>query len=173
VSSAAQGSFRTLADIRLPFGSRSATVPMMSEDGVVVFGDERGQVRLSYEPMDEDVGTLVVEMRAAGLTYELPVESGRGDGVAAFFLGLVDDWKGWRGVRHWETIWGELSIDATHRGQCVELLFVTRVPYRAGESGDPDVEVRLRIEVQPGEALSRLAATTARLTSASTDPELA
>lgn len=76
------------------------------------------------------------------------------------------------GVRHWETIWGELSIDATHRGQCVELLFVTRVPYRAREPGDPDVEVRLRIEVQPGEALSRLAAATARLTSASTDPEL-
>ena len=35
----------------------------MSEDGVVVFGDERGQVRLSYEPIDEDVGTLLVEMR--------------------------------------------------------------------------------------------------------------
>lgn len=137
---------------------------MMSEDGVVVFGDERGQVRLSYTPMDEDLGTLVVEMRAAGLTYEWSVESGRGDGVDAFFVGLVDDWKGWRGVRHWETILGELCIDATHRGHCVELLFATRVPYRGGEPGDADVEVRLRIEVQPGEELSRLAAATARLT---------
>lgn len=136
---------------------------MMSEDGVVVFGDEGGQVRLTYEPMDEDIGTLVVEIRATRLTYEAPVESLKGDGLDRFFAGLADHWKGWRGVRHWQTIFGELCIDATHRGRYVELLFVTRVPYRGEEPGDPDVEVRLRIEVEPGEELSRLAAAAAQL----------
>jgi hypothetical protein len=137
----------------------------MTEERVVEFCDEyrRSLVRLSYEPMDEDVGTLLVQMRAEGLACDLPVESGRGDGLHGFLAELEGDWRGWRGIRHWETIWQELSIDATHRGHTVELMFVLRVPYRGSEPGAPDLEVRLPIDVPPGEPLSRLASATARL----------
>jgi hypothetical protein len=137
----------------------------MAEQPVVEFSDEngRGRVRLSYDPMDEDVGTLLVEMRVDGLVCDLPVESEGGDGLHTFLVGLVEDWKGWPGTRHWETLLGELRIEATHRGRRVELLFVLSVPYWGSEPSLPDLEVRLRIEVLPGESLSQLAGAAARL----------
>jgi hypothetical protein len=121
------------------------------------------QVLLSYAPMDEDLGTLVVQMRAEGLVYEFGAESARGDGLDAFLARLVDEWTGWHGIRHWETVWGELQIEATHRGRIVEFLFITRVSYQGSDPGDPDVELRMRIEVVPGEALSKLAGAASRL----------
>jgi hypothetical protein len=102
-------------------------------------------------------------MRAEGLVCDLPVESLGGDGLDTFLAGLVQDWKGWPDTRHWKTVFGELRIEATHRGRVVELLFVLAVPYRAGEPGLPDLELRLRIDVAPGESLSALAAGAARL----------
>jgi hypothetical protein len=147
----------------LPLGFSPATLAAVSEARVVDFYGEGMQVLLSYEPMDEDVGTLVVQTRAEGLVYEFDVESARGDGLDAFLAGLADEWKGWHGIRHWETVWCELNIDATHRGRIVEFLFTSRAPYRGSEPGDPDVELRMRIEVVPGEALSKLAGAASRL----------
>jgi hypothetical protein len=144
----------------------------MPHEPVVEFCDEGGGrlVRLSYAPMDEDVGTLLVEMRAAPdgpladrLVCDAGVESAGGDGLDAFLAELVRDWEGWSGTCHWKTVFGELRIEATHRGRLVELLFVLAVPYRAGEPGLPDVELRFRIDVLPGESLSALALAAARL----------
>jgi hypothetical protein len=148
----------------------------VSEENVVEFRDEHGSalVRLSYEPRDQDVGTLFVEMRTEGLACDWPAESGRGDDLHSFLAALERDWKGWRGCRHWETIWRELSIDATHRGHAVEFLFMLRIPYRGSEelSDTPNLEVLLPIQVSPGESLSRLVAAASRLDKTFPDPAL-
>jgi Family of unknown function (DUF6228) len=124
----------------------------MTEGRIVEFSDERERalVRLSYSPLDEEVGTLLVEMRAEGLVCERGVESHHGDGLDAFLKKLGHDWKGWRGTRKWETFRGELSIDATHEGRVVELLFVLWVPYHADTPFDRCLFARL-LEEPSGE----------------------
>jgi hypothetical protein len=55
----------------------------MPKDTVVEFRseDEEGAVlRLGYEPLDSDSGTLTAEIRAEGLTCDGNVLSARGDG---------------------------------------------------------------------------------------------
>lgn len=143
----------------------------MAHDRVLEFCDEERSVRLSYAPIDEDVGTLLVGMRADGLACDLPVESIGGDGLDAFLAGLAEDWRGWPGTRRWETVWGELRLEARHQGRVVELLFVLAVPNRGGEPGVPDVELRLRIDVLPGEPLSALVEAAARFVAPAGDCE--
>jgi hypothetical protein len=36
-------------------------------------------------------------------------------GLADFFAALEADWRGWSGSRRWESLEGELSIEARHQ----------------------------------------------------------
>jgi len=110
-------------------------------------------VRLSYHPVDEDFGTLAVEVRADGLAYDESVLVYRGDGLDAFFDGLATDWRGWDGTRTWDAIEHGMTIEATHRGNRVELLLVIR---RDPTHPETALEVRLPLFVEPGESLSRV-----------------
>jgi uncharacterized protein DUF6228 len=74
----------------------------MPSDAVVEFrsDDDHGAVlRLAYQPFDSDFGTLVVEIRADGLTCDMGVLSLNGDGLDAFLANLATDWRGWNGTR--------------------------------------------------------------------------
>jgi hypothetical protein len=114
--------------------------------------DRDALVRLSYHPVDQDFGTLAVEIRAGGLAYDESVLSAGGDGLAAFLAGLAADWRGWDGPRTWDAIEHGMTIEATHHGKRVELLFIVRRDNR------PDAwEARLPILVAPGESLARVA----------------
>jgi hypothetical protein len=76
---------------------------------------------------------------------------------------LADDWRGWDGTRTWRALEDGMSIEATHRGKRVELLFIIRRDY------EPDAwEVRLPILVAPGESLSAIARSGAQLFDSST-----
>ena len=79
-----------------------ATMTQVPNAAAVEFraeSDERAVLRLSYEPSDLDFGTLVVEIRAAGLTCDADAPSARGDGLDSFLADLALDWRGWDGTR--------------------------------------------------------------------------
>jgi len=132
----------------------TGAIEMRSDDGDAV-------VSLSYGPVDRDCGTLTIKVRAAGLHYDAGVELNSdkgvltvdGDGLPLFLAALATDWRGWEGRRSWETIEGGLSIEATHHGNRVRLLFIVR-----RESELDGWEFRLPLLVAPGESLARIAA---------------
>jgi hypothetical protein len=130
-------------------------------DDVVEFQseDSHGAVlRLGYDPVDSDFGTLAVEIRADGLTCSEGVLSMRGDGLDTFLASLAADWRGWDGTRNWDALEHGMTIEATHRGNRVELLFIVRHDYKTDAW-----QVRLPVLVAPGESLSRLAKSSAEL----------
>jgi hypothetical protein len=130
-------------------------------DDVVEFqsDDSHGAVlRLGYDPVDSDFGTFAVDIRGDGLTCDVGVLSMCGDGLDTFLATLAADWRGWDGTRAWDALEHGMTIEATHRGKRVELLFIVRRDYK------PDAwQVRLPVLVAPGESLSRLAKSTAGL----------
>ncbi len=132
----------------------------MGEDGVVEFRDDDGGdaavVRLACDPMDDDAGTLTVEIRAGDLSCDAGVESLRGDDLDSFLASLAEDWRGWDGTRTWSSVWLGMRIHATHEGNRVRLLFVVRRDHDYDEE-PRGWEVRVPIHVAPGESLSRLA----------------
>lgn len=114
-------------------------------------------LRLAYNPVDGDFGTLAVDIHAPGLRCKVGVLSLRGDGLDSFFASLAKDWRGWDKTREWHALEHGMSIEATHAGNRVELLFIVR-----RDAADP-WQVRFPVRVAPGESLSRLARTTAGL----------
>jgi len=127
--------------------------------------DHEAFVRLAYDPVDQDFGTLIVEIRAGGLSCDGSALTLRGDGLESFLAELAADWRGWKGTRTWDAIEGEMTIEATHRGNRVELLFILRRDY------EPDAwEVRLPLLIAPGESLSQIAKAGHHLFSDATRP---
>ncbi|OLF16540.1 hypothetical protein BU204_16895 [Actinophytocola xanthii] len=74
------------------------------------------------------------------------------DGIRAFFAGLARDWRGWRGVRKWDTIEHDLAIKARHTGRKIRLNFTLR----PGSDRDYWI-VTLEMVIPPDESLDRLA----------------
>lgn len=77
--------------------------------------------------------------------------------LAAFFSGLADQWRGWEGQRVFESIEGDLRIQAAHDGHVSLRVLLW-------ESTVPDgwrVEAAVRLDA--GEALSRAAQDVAAL----------
>jgi hypothetical protein len=122
--------------------------------------DERTRVGLAYEAATSDpyTATLRVRVETDRLEYEgLMLIGANADGLAAFFNGLVEDWRGWDGERQWNALEHGMSVYAAHRGRQIELAFVVRRDYK------PDAwELRVPVLVAPGETLTRFASSLAR-----------
>lgn len=121
--------------------------------------DERTRVGLAYEPStDPYLAGLRVRVETGRLQYEGGVlVSADADGLATYFASLLDDWRGWNGVRRWDALEHGMSIEANHRGRIVELVFVVRRDYK------PDAwELRIPVFISPGETLTRVAKAVSR-----------
>jgi hypothetical protein len=121
--------------------------------------DERTRTGLAYDPSsDPYIAGLRVRVETDGFRCDRSVlVSENADGLAAYFADLVENWRGWDGVKQWEALEHGMSIEATHRGRVVELLFVVRRDYK------PDAwEVRAPILIAPGETLTSYARAIAR-----------
>jgi hypothetical protein len=115
-------------------------------------------LRLSYAPGHNGLDALHVEVEADGLTVNAGGLTLRGDGFDHFLTELANDWRGWEGVRRWESLERDVSVEATHEGRRVELVFVLRRDYTSDAW-----EVRLPILVAGGESLSAIARRVTRL----------
>jgi Family of unknown function (DUF6228) len=136
---------------------------MAEQPKVVEFrsDDDPGVVlRLAFERDRSGSGLDLFEVHARTpvLSCDHAVLTWNGDGLRTFFGDLVRDWRGWDGTRRWDAVEHGMSIEATHRGRVVELLFILRRDY------EPDAwELRLPIIIAPGEPLAQAARATASL----------
>ena len=69
------------------------------------------------------------------------------DGLAKFFTGLANDWKGWDGSREWSSLEGEFQLECEHDrvGHVVIRATLHSNPYGYGWTG------QIRFEITPGE----------------------
>jgi hypothetical protein len=92
-----------------------------SERPVVRVGDPGGQaVHLLFcEPTrpygDEPTLDFIVRARGRWVSVETLVRTWDGDGLDAFLSGLVEDFRGWEGVRTWHSLEYDLTLSAEHR----------------------------------------------------------
>ena len=64
-----------------------------------------------------------------GLTAEASVPTLDGDGITSWMAALAQSYRGWQGVRRWESVEHDACIEATHDGRGhVSLRFVLRGP---------------------------------------------
>lgn len=113
-------------------------------------------VRLALgEPADSGVhefGSFNIEVEIDELRWRHSAITRGGDGVDGYLRELAEEWKGWEGIRRWDSLEHGLSIRAAHLGNAVQLAFVLR----GGPYADA-WKLRVPIIVEPGESLSRLA----------------
>ena len=107
---------------------------------------------------------LSVTVRGPDMSASRQVYAGWDGGftpLAAFFADLADQWRGWEGERVFESIEGDLRIEATHDGhvRLRVLLWESTVPH--------GWRVESAIRLDAGEALSRAATDVALLVRAS------
>ncbi|WP_265522857.1 DUF6228 family protein [Oerskovia flava] len=75
--------------------------------------------------------------------------------IAAFFVDLESDWRGWDGDRTWESLEGDMSLSGRHTGSRVRL----EVTLRSGLSQSAaEWSATLVLTLDAGEELSRAAA---------------
>ena len=131
---------------------------MAQQPKVVEFRSEddySAALRLSFQRDRSGSGLdlVKVQIRTPDLTCDHAVLTWNGDGLSGFFGNLARVWRGWDGTRRWDALEHGMSVEATHRGRVVELLFILRRDY------SPDAwELRLPILIAPGESLRRAAA---------------
>jgi hypothetical protein len=95
---------------------------------------------------------MPVTINAHGLRCAHEVLMSGSDGLPDFIANLAKDWQGWTGTRAWEAVEQTLTIEATHTGRRIELVFTLR--------RDIDVDawhVTIPMSIAPDESLKRLA----------------
>ncbi|OLZ58064.1 DUF6228 family protein [Amycolatopsis keratiniphila] len=102
--------------------------------------------------------SLLAELRLHGLSASVQVVHHYATGfadLAEFFQRHVDDWRGWDGVRTWESLERDLRIDASHQYGHVQLR-VTIQRFQPGW-GNEGWTATGDLTIEPGEQLSQIA----------------
>jgi len=107
---------------------------------------------------------VVAELELPGLVASVRVVTNYATGfsdLVDFFGGLAADWRGWTGVRRWESIEGDLRIDALHKYGHVQL----RVTLRRSRAdwGNDGWSATGDLTIEPGEQLTQIAEDVKRL----------
>jgi hypothetical protein len=82
--------------------------------------------------------------------------------LSHFFAGLVQDWRGWNGQRAWESLEGDLAIEARHEYGHVQLRVTLRAEGRGW--GNRGWRAGADLTLDAGEQLSQVAADLAQMT---------
>lgn len=111
---------------------------------------------------------VVAELELQGLVASVRVIHNYSTGfldLADFFRGLAADWRGWTGVRRWESIEGDLRIEARHKYGHVQL----RVTLRRAQAGwgNEGWSATGDLTIEPGEQLTQIAEDVRRLSDGS------
>jgi hypothetical protein len=117
---------------------------------------------LTLRPDVEFVGrppdVVDAELRLSGLSASVRVVHHYATGftdLADFFDRLADDWRGWAGVRHWESLEGDLRLEAEHVHRHVRLRVIVRRPL--ADWGNEGWSATGDLTVDPGEQLAHIA----------------
>jgi hypothetical protein len=117
-------------------------------DKVVTFG--RAVVA---DPADAYAGgSFEVRLGASGLTASRTVFVYSWSGLAPFFTELADAWRGWTGVKEWESPEHDLRIEATFESSGHDCLRFT-----ASDGPTPTWRAWVEVDVEAGEDMARIA----------------
>ena len=101
---------------------------------------------------------VIAELQLEGLSASRRVahhySSGFAD-IASFFDELANGWRGWEGVREWESLEGDLKIQARHAYGHV--LFRITVRHGGPGWGNDGWTATADLTIDPGEQLSNVA----------------
>jgi hypothetical protein len=131
----------------------------MAHMSAVQIGTEDQRLRLVPDDPGRNLENVIAELRSDGLIATRRVYHGYTQGfadLADFFAGFAADWRGWDGARTWESVEGDLRIEAQHKFGHVQL----RVTVRAHGSGwgNEGWSATADLTIDPGEQLSQAAA---------------
>ena len=125
------------------------------------FGHAVVRIALVEPPDDYGWARFEFEAEAERLQVQAAISLFADDGLAGghanvglpdFLDDLVADWRGWEGTREWESLDRDLSLQATHHGRFIKIVFVFC------RDRQPDAwEARVPIALAPGESLSSFA----------------
>ncbi|MFC4018908.1 DUF6228 family protein [Micromonospora sp. GCM10011542] len=99
---------------------------------------------------------VTAELRCDGLAASRQVVHNYASGfedLADFFGQLADDWRGWSGERVWESVEGDLRIEARHEYRHIQLRIVIRSPGPGW--GNEGWKAAADLTIDPGEELTR------------------
>ena len=111
------------------------------------------------DPPDAPPQSLTAELHLDGLAASVVVVHHYASGfrdLVHFFEQQAQDWRGWEGVRQWESLEGDLKVEARHEYGHVQLRVTVRkmLPNWGNNgwlaTGD--------LTIDPGEQLTRIAA---------------
>ncbi|MGH9198400.1 MAG: DUF6228 family protein, partial [Acidimicrobiia bacterium] len=140
-------------------GHSSQAPAMISFMDTVLVGSPTEYLRLTSE--DSGSGApeqLEAELHVDGLSASRTVFYGYTTGfrdLADLFGQLATDWRGWSGVRVWESIEGDLKIEARHQHGHVQLRVTLR--HQLINRGNEGWSATADLTLEPGEQLSRIA----------------
>ena len=104
----------------------------------VRIGTQDEFLRLAPEPEVGAPDRVVATLQLHGVTATRSVESLTGfPDLADFFRAMADDWRGWPEVRTWESLEGDLRMEARHQYGHVRLTVTVK------NRGGPMVQSRL------------------------------
>jgi hypothetical protein len=93
-----------------------------------------------------------VELKDLKGSREVVALYGKGfDDLSEFFENLAAQWSGWQGIKSYESLEGDLLLEAEHTGSHVELSFALQNP-----SFPETWYVRGRLTLDPGEELTQV-----------------
>jgi hypothetical protein len=95
-----------------------------------------------------EVASFTATLTADGMEASTGVYVMGGDGVANLFEAMATEWRGWDGVKGWESLEGDLEVAAQHDrlGQ-----ITVRITLR--HNLPPEWEARADLTIDPGEQL--------------------
>jgi hypothetical protein len=100
-----------------------------------------------------EVASFTATLTADGMKASTGVYVMSGDGIANLFEEMAAEWRGWDGVKTWESLEGDLEVAAEHDrlGQ-----ITLRVMLRRWQS-PPEWEARADLTIDAGEQLANTA----------------
>ena len=111
------------------------------------------------DPMDAPPQTLTAELHLDGLAAKVVIVHHYASGfrdLVDFFDLQAQDWRGWEGVRQWESLEGDLKIEARHVYGHVQLRVTVRKMLT--DWGNDGWFATGDLTIEPGEQLTRVAA---------------
>ncbi len=126
----------------------------------VKIGTDDNHLLLSQlDPLDAPPQSLVAELCLDGLTASVIVVHNYASGfqdLADFFEQHAHDWRGWEGIREWNSLEGDLRIEARHEYGHVQLRVTVRKAL--ADWGNDGWVATGDLTIDPGEQLTGVAA---------------
>jgi hypothetical protein len=117
------------------------TFTLAALEGTLTLQSEEPRSSRPYDPWE-----YVAELATGSVSARVEVHDHMPNGFREFFSGLAQDWKGWAGERHYQSLEPMLKLSVKHDGKGFAL-FTLLLRAGASESFSWSVSQRLTVEL--------------------------